>query len=182
MRIRIAALAAAVTMSATVAAEPAVDNDAKSPAFAIGLSTAGTLLPLVMIGAAYDGADTNMPLYLAGMAGTLIGPSIGHWYAHDYVTPGLVGRAGGAALIGIGAAMSLDCIGVVSPCEPSTTRVVGEVIAIAGIGVYAGSAIYDIATAGRATRAWNTHHLQIAPTVSGSSASRSVGLAVGGAF
>ncbi len=178
--------AAAVVLSLSTAAlaEPAAgpDDDAKSPALAIGLSTAGTVLPLVMIGAAFDGSDVNVTLYLAGMAGTLIGPSIGHWYAHEYVTPGLLGRGAGAALAGIGAAMSLECIGLVSPCETTPTMVAGEIIGIVGIAVYAGSTLYDIATAGRVTRAWNDNHIQIAPTVMGSGATRSVGLSASGSF
>lgn len=191
---KLGALTAAtlVSLGALAHAQPSAPSErvapstpqAKSPKAAVGLSVLGTVVPLLMIGTAVglgDGTpEGHMPLYLAGMTGTFIGPSIGHWYAGEVGTAGLLGRGLGAGLIGVGAAMSLNCLG--SPdasCEPDRA---GEVIAVAGIALYAGSTIYDIATAGRAAKRWNLAHVQVAPTLVGGAGHSTLGLGISGRF
>lgn len=176
-----AILAAVLATSAVAHAQPDVAAAApvKSPAVATALSLAGTAIPLVMIGAALDGDDVNMPLYVSGMVGTMVGPSFGHWYAHRPVTVGLLGRGVGAAMVGIGGATSLNCLGAGKDCAPDKT---GTVIMISGAVLYAGGTIYDIATAGRAAREWNSKQVQIAPVLVGSGRPSALGLGISGAF
>lgn len=154
----------------------------KSPLLGLGLSVTSTALPLAAIGALWQSgnAEEHLGLWSLNWIAAFLGPSVGHWYAGEYLTPGLVGRGiGGVALV-VGVGMSLNCLGSQNPdCETNRT---GGVVVVSGIALMVGGAIYDIATSPRAVHRWNRSHLQIVPTPVGTGSTPGFGMAVAGTF
>lgn len=60
----------------------------KRPDLALALSVFGTVAP---IGLSVMASSTDS-LFAAGLIASFVGPSLGHWYAGHYITPGLVLR------------------------------------------------------------------------------------------
>jgi hypothetical protein len=149
---------------------------AKDPGTAVSLSLVGTVVPVSMmvvgIGLDNDPGDT---LAYAGLIGSTIGPSIGHWYAGEPLTIGMALRAGGVALF-LTHPPKL-CFGFDDSCQSNS----GEFM-LAGV-LYLTGTVVDLATAGRAARAWNNeHHLALAPTRIGSGPQATTGLGLSGTF
>ncbi|MCY7302766.1 MAG: hypothetical protein LH654_06960, partial [Thermoleophilia bacterium] len=68
-------------------------SDEKNPALAIELSVVGTALPLAIAGALVLGnRPQNGQLQGMSLAVAFVGPSLGHWYAGEFLSPGLVAR------------------------------------------------------------------------------------------
>lgn len=189
-----AAAALVTTLVATASAQPAmtpvtpvqtepaplVVEDAKSPETAMLLSLAGTIAPiaLVAIGANSEGSQGE-DLVTLGVLAAFVTPSLGHWYAGHYLTGGMAMRAGGAGLVTLGV---ISLVGECLDSEDSSCGDGGAGVMIAGAGLFAAGAIYDIATAGDAARAWNSSHLRIAPTMVSSGAHSGFGVGLGGSF
>ena len=158
---------------------------AKSPTKAFEYSLAGTLIPLGLfaLGAAAEGNngvdnDLSTSLMLTGIAGIMIGPSAGHFYAEGGLvkTPGLAMRAGGASafvlggIIYVGEAIggSSSCILANDPaCESPPPGNLGPALIFGGLALVTVGTIYDIATAGDSARRANRSHsrLRIAPVL-----------------
>jgi hypothetical protein len=135
----------------------------KSPTRAQLYSLGGTLVPVVL-GAAVDKErdDVRVPLWIAGI---LVGPSVGHFYAEN-ISQALTGmglRLGGGALGVLGGAAVLDAaLGGDSSGEG------GAALILAGGLTILISGGYDIFTADDAAREYNAAHglnAQVAPTV-----------------
>ncbi len=136
---------------------------------AFWLSAGGTLGAgaLIGLGAALNAArgrdsssNVGSALLTAGAFGLGLAPSFGEWYAHDYFTIGMGLRLVGMVVAGAGAldnrcidAADLDC------SHPGG----GNDVLIAGVAIYGAGAIYDLATARRAARAYNREHAVIVP-------------------
>ncbi len=125
----------------------------KSPTRAQLYSLGGTLVPVVF-GAAMDKErdDVRVPLWIAG---TLVGPSVGHFYAEN-ISQALTGmglRLGGGALGVLGGAAVLDAaLGGDSSGEG------GAALFLAGGLTILISGGYDIFTADDAARDYNEAH------------------------
>lgn len=138
------------------------------------ITVASTSVP-IMIGALAepgDGQKASMfqnAMGVVGIAGLLLGPSAGHWYAGEGVTTGLALRltaAAGFAGIAIG--------------DPHMNQLgVWIVGGMTCVGVYETGVIWDLVTLPRSVRRYNREHqLQLAPmAMSGGS-----GLSVAGTF
>ncbi len=161
------------------AEDPTPSNtvDYKSPATATMLSIGGTVLPVVALAAMT--ADDRTPS--VGLAGTVamigfFGPSFGHWYSGDYVTPGLGLRAGGTVLAIVGFGEAFSCAWSDTSCTNGMSPL------ILGLGLYAGGTILDIATAGSSAKRWNTHHVRLVPTAITSAGHTSMGAGLSASF
>ena len=100
-----------------------------------------------------SGAATRNPwLVGGGLLTSLFTPSLGHWYAGRSFTPGM------------------------------GLRLVGLVVALAGLPAAVESTIYDVATAHRSAERWNAKHVRIAPSVVTSGTHATLGLGIGGTF
>ena len=84
----------------------------------------------------------------------------------------------------LGIAQSQGTCGFLTPGEPglSSCGSTATDMLAAGAVVYGIGTIYDIATAGRAVRAWNEHQMQVAPTVMLRDGQPAMGVAIAGAF
>ncbi len=180
------------------ATEPAVPLDEpKSPRTARLLSGGGPLLSLgvVTLGGIIAGAgsspahwrqDLGTGIAWVGVASLPLAPSFGHWYAGDYLTPGLGLRALGIGLFVGGAAnftLRIDCRDL--DCPPAKDNTLGGALMLLGAASYFTGWAYDAATAGRAARDYNREHamrLTVAPTAMRGASSTSYGLVLGGSF
>lgn len=137
---------------------------------AFGLSFGGTVVSwaLFYLGVMQD----STPGVQAGLLGTFLAPSAGHWYAGKALTRGMGLRAAGAAVFTLSIYMLLECDG----CDGEAQ----ELGLYGGLLLYVAGSLDDIVTApGRARR----HNRRIesvglAPVVTRHSA----GLALGGRF
>lgn len=141
---------------------PSLEPAERSPAAALTLSLAGTVAGY---GVAAE-ARTNNRLAGAGFVLFLVGPTLGQAYAGNTFNRGLAIRAGGLALVYIGAPLSLashdGCCAISSGS--------GAALLLTGFLMYLGGSIYEIATAPRAARRFNRAHrieATIAPTTTG---------------
>jgi hypothetical protein len=163
-------------MTAPIAplAAPMSDDD-ESPATALMLSIAGNVVPTVAL-VAGSHANSDGLLWFSAI-GSLLLPSMGHWYAGDYLTPGLGIRAAGVVLAGLGSSAVFDS------CASSCGSAAGYAGILAGVTLFIAGAVYDGVTAGDAARSYNTkHHLQLAPTMVNDGMHSNVGLGLGGTF
>lgn len=168
-------LAAPASPAAPAPQESTGDKD---PGVATLLSIAGTVVPSALVLSAAGTENGSAGLFLAGLLGMELGPSLGHWYAGDYLTAGLGMRAGGTALLVVGLGEALQCLDV----NDGSCHSGGEAPLLIGAGLFVTGSIYDIATAGRAANQWNKEHLRLAPTMISSAGHSTVGVGLGGSF
>jgi hypothetical protein len=163
----------------TQPAPAAVSEDGDlSPATAVLLSAGATVASWsVMLAAASDDSGRSDSLVLVGALGTLVAPSLGHWYARDYLTAGMGLRAVGAAAMIGGVFAAFDDL-----FEDDRDDSAADTAIVLGVIAYGAGTIYDIATAGRAAQRYNDqrHHLALAPVVNPTTGS--YGVALGGRF
>jgi hypothetical protein len=187
---KLACLALAATLAA--ASAPALANpseptspatDGKDPTTALTLSLGGTLVSAGMMGYALHrlasrtdsyNDSTGVTIFDIGLFSTLITPSLGQFYAGNYLSTGLVIRGAGAAVAAVGAVQAIGCVDSSTSCND------GKVALAIGAGVVAVGAIWDIVDAPRAANRWNLKHVQLAPVSVGTGSS--VGLGVSGQF
>lgn len=158
----LAAFAALVLAAPVARAEERKDE---STAFA--LSATGTLISTVLLAQA---AHTQSDGYFhAAALGLAIAPSLGHWYAGEYLSGGMVARAGGAALVVIGSQ--------IDGCEDACDA--GMALMMGGAATFVAGVLWDVATAPKAARSWNKRHeISITPSLT----SDGGGLSLGGSF
>ena len=142
--------------SRTAVAEPSRDHPTRRVLTAYAITWAAVALPSMVaaIGSETD-PDGNSPTAIAfgsvGIAGMVLGPSAGHWYAGDWITPGLALR--GAA------AVTVATLAVADPhLEHPTLTIPGLVVAA---GLWAGGVVWDVATVPR-----TVHRANLRPIVS----------------
>jgi hypothetical protein len=171
---RAAVLVVAIALASSARARADEPAPHKSPRTAIALSIGITLGG---IGLDALGAATNEPILagIGGLAGAL-GPTTGHWYAGEAMTPGLGIRLAGSAVATIGIVGVIDCF---FQCKPDPIYM--DLVYV-GAAAWVGGAIYDIATAGDAADDYNRAHERaviVAPTaMRGTRGDTAPGLAV----
>lgn len=125
---------------------------AKDPLKACRLSLFNTAIPTcVGLGLALYAGDWNTPAYsgVSLMAyGTVVGPSIGHFYSSNPATAwkGIILRGGTALLLTAGGRYAL------------AAPILAAVTISIGAGLMANSAIKDIRTASKSAEAFNKEH------------------------
>ena len=154
-------------------------TELKSSQIAIEWSVGGTLASLVLIGV--GASSHNGGLATVGVVSSLVTPSLGEWYAGDYVTAGMGIRVASTlvAIVGFGSAL---CNEIGDGCKSGQQSTGAALMLVGGAG-YVTGAIYDIATAGSAADSFNRKHaLKVAPTVLTPPSGPVYGLGIGGRF
>lgn len=132
-------------------------GDEKSPELAVVLSISAMLVG-GMAASVYDptsgaGSPGNVVSY-AGIALAAVGPTVGHIYADDPWNAGIGIRLAGVCLIVVSASeVSHGAFG-----DEIDINRRGLIELAAGAALYTGGAIYEIATAPSAVRAYNRAH------------------------
>lgn len=155
---------------------------------ALALSLGGTLVPWALaVAAPYVGENSLAAantISLVSTIGIVIGPSLGHWYAGKYLTPGMGLRLGGGALAIVGGilffASTFSFGHDDSDDDSGGGAAAGALIMIGGAGMLVGGTIHDVVTAPRRVRRHNEARAgyAIAPLVTDGAA----GLVLGGRF
>lgn len=146
----------------------------KSTNEAFGLSALGTVagIGFMAIGAHWS----STPAGMVGGGLFLVGPTLGHVYAGDTWNTGLAIRLASGAVVLVGGAFALRCIGECSQSDHNAAAV-GAVFASIGVLTYAGATLYEIGTAPEAAARYNRdHHLDVTVVPTGT------GLAIAGTF
>jgi hypothetical protein len=141
--------------------------EGKSEDTAMALSLGGTVVSWsILLGSrriARGHDDAFVATVATGLAGALIAPSFGHWYAGRGLTKGLQARLVGTAMLAGAAALALQCIvndeESSGPCHETGMIVLGVA---GGIGVLYGT-VHDLATARHSARHYN--ELRLVPVV-----------------
>lgn len=126
---------------------------------ALHLSLEATALSwaVVLVATAADQSHSD-EVNAVGLAGAVVGPSVGHWYAHSFPTAGVAVRALGVAAV---------LLGSEARDEGSDA---GTALVVAGAGLVAASTVYDILTAPRRARQYNGRVVSVAPVIRGDGA------------
>ena len=133
---------------ATQSGQPPKSEDA---AFALSLGGTAASAALTIAGLSSD----NGGLAVAGLATSLVTPSLGEWYAGKPLTTGMGIRAVSAVVTVVGLGESLQCIDADNACS---TPGAAPYLMLGGLVGYAAGSIYDIATAKRVAREYNESH------------------------
>jgi hypothetical protein len=169
-----------------------VQREPKSPAVATALSLGVTAGGAALLVAGLD-SDSSATASVAGLLLFAAGPSAGHAYAGRVGNPGLAVRAG-AAVVGsialggmIGCALTGHDAGYHESHQDDDDGCSAWYAAFTVAGLaYLGGAVYEIGTAARAARAYNSRYgldVQLAPTaVVAGDGSRAPGVALAGRF
>ena len=148
-------------------------------AFALSLGGTAASAALTVAGFSSDSGG----LALAGLASSLVTPSLGEWYAGKPLTAGMGIRAVSAVVTVVGFGESLACIDTDDECH--TPDSAGYLL-LGGLVGYAAGSIYDIATAKRTAREYNESHgwhVTLAPAaVRTASGQSTMGVGIGGTF
>ena len=157
-----------------MATAPARAEGEKSEQTAMILSGVGTGVSSVLIFAAFldENADQpfNKPLMYTGLATAAITPSLGQFYAGEYITIGMAARVVGAGI----ATYGLTHYTKTGTCDNATMS--GSMCKTLDSGAYpllglaaiafVGGMAYDVGDAGPAVKRWNERHgFAIAPAV-----------------
>jgi hypothetical protein len=139
-------VSAGLCMSASPAA---AEKDPKTALVISGIGTgasAALVLSSVVIGA--DSGTVHRPTFFAGVGTSLITPSLGHWYAGEWLTIGMGIRTGAALIAVLGATQTRDDRCDVDPTKvcPTLTNAGFTMLGLAGIAYVAGVA-YDVVDA-----------------------------------
>lgn len=177
---------AAFLVAALCVASSTAHADDKNPNTAIALSGVGAGVSSALIVASFftanDYSDINVPMLEIGLGTSLITPSLGQWYAHDWLTPGMGIRVGAAALATVAVATEERTL----PCNADPTMnchtLKGTGLALLGIAAiaYIGGTAWDVADAGDAVVRYN--HRQLTYSLAPIMVHGGAGLAVGGTF
>ncbi len=129
----------------------------------------------------------NRPLMYIGLASAMITPSLGQFYAGEYITIGMAARAVGVGIATYGLTHYTQSVA----CDPGhaandTCRHLDSgAIPFLGLAAIAfvGGMAYDVADASSAVQRWNDHHgFMVAPTVVPATDGPAPGLSVVGQF
>jgi hypothetical protein len=187
MMTKLVALTAVLTVASVAhaqapgeAAPTSSDAGPKNPDTALMLSLGGAAASAAMVIAGAQGSD-NGGLLVAGLATSLVTPSLGEWYAGKALTAGMGIRAASAVVTMVGLSESLKCLDADGSCQSDASA--GYLLAGGLIG-YATGTIYDIATAPTAAREYNRRHaVTVQPSLLRTPwGTTSVGVGIGGTF
>jgi hypothetical protein len=137
----------ALAVVAAMAVPARADVHRRKVATALSAAGAGVSAGLVLSSFFVGAPSTvNTPLFVTGLATSVVTPSLGELYAHQYLTIGEAIRVGAVALAvyGVTRTQNVDCNEVM--ITQTCTEITGAGVAMLGIAaiVYAGGAVYDI--------------------------------------
>ena len=163
----VTALAIVMALAATAEAGPKRRQTAQLLA-GVGAGVSGLLMVTSFFTADRNG-DVNEPMFYTGLASSLITPSLGHFYAGEYLTWGMAARAVGVGLgvYAIAAQNETVTCAMPNPNGPTCQQISSTGVAlliIAGVA-YVGGAAYDVLDAPDAVDRWNRKHgIVLTPT------------------
>ncbi len=129
-----------LVLTGTAVAEPVKHRRTAVALIAGGALAAGAI---VAGGALAPNESTRDALLSTGLTGLLIAPSLGHLYADELVTGGMLLRVAGVATLGV-------ATGTFGEKRRDSSTLAGV-----GIAAIACGAIWDLATTGGAVDRWN---------------------------
>jgi hypothetical protein len=122
----------------------------KSGGVALGLSVGFTAGGLVLL------ASGNEIMALAGFGAFVVGPSTGHWYAHEAWNPGMGVRLAGVGMFIIGLTQVDLSFGFGHETDDEEEdETVGTALIIGGMAAYVVGGLYEIISAPRAAERYN---------------------------
>jgi hypothetical protein len=154
----------------------------------VGTGVSGALIVSSIFFAPYYG-QLNEPLLYTGLATSVVTPSLGNWYAGEYLTWGMAVRAAAAGLGTYAVAGQYQwetCANASSStqqCKVVTTT--GVALLLVAAIAYVGGAAYDVKDAPDAVDRYNERHgsVQLTPTaMRGITGAPAPGLAIVGRF
>lgn len=159
-----------VILASSVLAAEKRSPSQKSAATAALYSIGGTLVPTGIGLVLAANSDAEDPIHKSGIAfmamGTIVGPTLGHAYARNW-TRCVTGTAVRTLAWGITAAVIIDAERKTGFMEGVNQAVAAGIL---GGAVILASAVIDLATVGRSTKAYNRKHglavVSIAPAYS----------------
>jgi len=175
----VATLALLALTASTVEAAPEAASAPKSESTALALSIGGEVASLVLIaapafrigGCSYgpsnglrecDDLDAALPMVsVAGVVGTLVAPSLGHWYAGKPFTRGLKTRLLGVGIAAAGALLFADAC-LAEGCSRAA-ELPGQIVMAAGGVAYLVGTVDDLSSVRRAVRESNRRQLALTP-------------------
>jgi hypothetical protein len=184
-------LAMFCVMVVAAAVRPAHADGPKSEQTAQIMAGVGTgVSSALILGAFLDvNADQpfNKPMMYTGLATAAITPSLGQFYAGEYVTIGMAARVVGAGI----ATYALTHYTKIATCDDA--KVAGSMCKVLDSGAFpflglaaiafVGGMAYDVGDAGPAVQRWNQRHgFQIAPSIVPGPNGPAAGLTVIGQF
>jgi hypothetical protein len=151
----------------------------KNPNVALALSLGATMSSYYLVASGDDRTRS-----IIGGAALLVGPSLGHLYAHHWWTKGLTLRLAGAAVAIEGASLRGSCASLLASCTGLNPGM-GVALVLAGSTAIVAGIVWDIARAPAAARAYNRAHdrgVTFGPAAIRGAATTSPGLAFVGRF
>jgi hypothetical protein len=137
---------------------------------------------------ARPGNEFNQPLLFTGLGTSIVTPSLGEWYAGEWVTIGMAVRAAGAGLAIYAVRHEQElvtCDTATSAMSPKCTSLTATGIGLLGVAAiaYVGGVAYDVKDAGDAVDRYNSrHHVFVSPTAILGSHDTAPGLALVGTW
>jgi hypothetical protein len=190
-------VAAATLGSGSAAAQPTLTPPSKlvgrrgvkpkQPGTAVFLSVSSTVVSYILVASA-------SPASFVGIAGVIVGPSVGHWYAGRGNGGGILLRTTAslilaASIVNVLSRGSYECwMASQQTCAEQQEEYERDerntaIMLFGSLGVLAASSVWDISTAGRSARRWNeAHGVTLAPTIMPASGGRAPGLVIAGHF
>jgi hypothetical protein len=151
---------AALVAATTAHAEPHKKSRTTAQMLSgIGAGVSGGLILTSFLTGPYIGL-VNMPLLYTGVGISAVGPSLGEWYAGEYLSWGMGVRAiAGATAIVIEQTQSQTAPCASNPAQQCTS-IAGAGVALLGITAiaYVGGIAYDVIDAGDAVDRYNHAH------------------------
>jgi hypothetical protein len=166
-------VAASAVSAAPAEAQPApVFYHRKSHDIAKGLSGVGAGVSTALVFTSFLLTDPhnpyNVPLFYSGVATSIVTPSLGEYYAEQYLTWGEALRAGaaGLAILGVNLTTPTSCLTTADDNSCSRISTAGIAILGAGLIIYIGGMFYDVLDAPDAVDRYNYNarmHVMLAP-------------------
>ena len=147
----------------TLTAQPSMSTGLKSPGTATGLSFAGLVVPIgisaMVLSSGSGGGSGDVGLGVLIVAGTILGPGLGHAYAGE---SGRFWRGAGLRTLSWGV-----MIGAAALAWDGSNEGGSAILALGSMSLYVASTIYDLATAGDSASRHNeklaSHKVSVEP-------------------
>jgi hypothetical protein len=161
---------AAAAILALALLAPAAHAEHKKLTTAQAASGVGTGVSAALFLSAFlvskTSGDVNMPLVYIGLGTSVITPSLGHWYAGNYLTPGMGIRAAAAAFATFGVlnySQTVRCNTAEYKECTGLKREAGIILGVSAIAFVGGAAL-DFKTLSESVDRYNAQ-LSITPTI-----------------
>jgi len=168
-------------------------DNGKSKKAALAMSAIGTgVASVLVLGgflAAPAGQEFDKPVLYTGLVAATLAPSIGEWYAEDWLSYGMAARvfAAGLATVALTTQMKTVTCDDATTSNQTCTTLQGAGFALIGVAAIAfvGGMAYDVSDAPDAADRWNARHgftATIVPTAMVTPNGTLPGLALSGHF